>query len=436
MRMKFVLCVAFCVSTLACLTNSAFGQLLYSENFDDGNAVSRWTAQAGKGFDNAFIPVPMDTNFDTSPFPVDGINDNFSGFAYDYSVAGIPSAPNSTGGSTIGLKLQSSLFSNALGGFSANPNGLNLTGDYSVTFDAWSSTVGTTAGFPVGGSGSTMLSTFGVLTTGTASETILSSDGVFFAYTGEGGSAADFRAYSVEDTNSYDGTAGEPNAVYHAGSRNNTAALYSTAFGATTTVPQSVKDAFPNQNMEGTLHPGTPGFQWVANEIRKVGNLVEWYANGVKLITVDMTNFATPTLGGNISFGHADINFSSSQDPEAIDLLFTLIDNIEVNALIAGPTENADFNGDGRVDGRDFLTWQRGFGTPDALLADGDADGDMDVDSDDLLIWQDQYVNGPLVAGINVVPEPTSLISLLGAMIALLFGMPRRALSFAPVRDR
>ena len=425
MKRSLALGIVFSAALLLA-SNSAFGQVLYSENFDDGQASTRWTAQVGKGYDSALVPVPMDTNFDNSPFPVDGVNDDFSGFAYDYSVAGIPSAPGSNG-TTVGMKLQASLFSNALGGFSANPNGLDLntlspTGDYSVKFQAWSSTVGTAAGFPGGGSGSTMLSTFGILTTGTASETILSRDGVFFAYTGEGGSSADFRAYSVEDKNSYDGTAGEPHATYLAGGRNNTSSLYGQVFGTGRTVPQSVIDAFPSQTMTGTLADGAAGFQWVSNEIRKVGNLVEWYANGSLLISVDMTEFSTPTLGGNLSFGHADINFSSSLDPDAVNLLFTLIDNIEVTAISAS-VDNADFNGDGNVDGRDFLTWQRGFGTPDAQLADGDANGDHLVNGDDLVVWQGQYGGGTLSA-VSAVPEPATIVSLLG--VALLASLRRR----------
>lgn len=426
MKTKLALGISLCAASMM-LSSMAFGQLLYSENFDDGQAVDRWTAQAGVGWsDPDLLPRPMDTNFDTEPFSpgVDGINDNFSGFAFDYSTAGVPPAPGSNG-TTIGLKLQSSLFSNVLGGFSANPNDLNLTGDYSVQFDVWASTVGGAAGFPTGGSGSTMLSTFGILTTGTASETILSSDGVFFAATGDGGSASDFRAYSVEDKNSYDGTAGEPNATYHAGSRNGTAQLYIDAVGGDVTVPQSVKDAFPGQNMEGVLSAGATAFQWHHHEIRKIGNIVEWYMNDFKLITVDMTNFATPTLGGNISFGHADINFASSVDINAGDLLFTLIDNIEVHQLTPGGVEDADFDGNGIVDGRDFLTWQRGFGIDDgtAQLGDGDANEDGNVDGADLVVWQGQYGTSPQAA-VAAVPEPATIVSVLFATAFI--GLGRR----------
>jgi hypothetical protein len=53
----------------------------------------------------------------------------------------------------------------------------------------------------------------------------------------------------------------------------------------------------------------------------------------------------------------------------------------------------ADFDNDFDVDGRDFLTWQRGFGTalPAADPQDGDADDDLDVDGTDLDAWASQF---------------------------------------------
>lgn len=53
---------------------------------------------------------------------------------------------------------------------------------------------------------------------------------------------------------------------------------------------------------------------------------------------------------------------------------------------------SADANGNGYVDGGDFLAWQRGYGmTSGATRADGDFDGDGDVDSDDLEIWKAMF---------------------------------------------
>lgn len=432
---------ALCALALVSSGSAVFGQL-YTEDFDDGQAVNRWTAHAGAGFDNLFAPVPMDTNFDRLPFfpSVDGVNDDFSGFSFDYSTVGIPPAPNSAGATTTGLKLQANLFSAALGGFSASPNGLNLTGDYSVKFDHWANTLGP---MPAGGSGSTNLSTFGILTSGTFSQSILSSDGVFFAYTADGESSADYRAYSAEDTNSYDGTAGEPHAVYHAGTRNVPGSvggvpgagqpLYDSAVGTGRMAPQAQIDIFGPSgtgaaDQSGLINGGAAGFRWNEIEIRKVGNFVDWFVNGVNLITVDMTDFAVPTGGGNISFGHSDINFTSSNDPAAADLLFSLVDNIEVTAITA--MDNADFDGDSDVDGKDFLAWQRGFGINDgsAQPADGDATGDGNVDGDDLLVWQTQYAT-PLSVNLAAVPEPTTWASLaVAALLGFVLVSPRRAL--------
>ncbi len=69
-----------------------------------------------------------------------------------------------------------------------------------------------------------------------------------------------------------------------------------------------------------------------------------------------------------------------------------------------------DFNGDGIVDGPDFLAWQRGFGTT--------------YDATDLANWQSNYGSGasPLSAvsgSTAAVPEPTSLLLLLTAITML-----------------
>ena len=59
----------------------------------------------------------------------------------------------------------------------------------------------------------------------------------------------------------------------------------------------------------------------------------------------------------------------------------------------AAPSIAGDFTGDSRVDGSDFLAWQRGFGKPalTAAAPDGDADGDRDVDSADLGLWRTNF---------------------------------------------
>lgn len=72
-----------------------------------------------------------------------------------------------------------------------------------------------------------------------------------------------------------------------------------------------------------------------------------------------------------------------------------------------------DFDGDGDVDGADFVAWQTHFPTGSgAALADGDADGDGDVDGADFVVWQTNFpfIPGP---GASAVPEPSSFAVLL-----------------------
>lgn len=65
----------------------------------------------------------------------------------------------------------------------------------------------------------------------------------------------------------------------------------------------------------------------------------------------------------------------------------------------------ADFNSDGRVDGSDFLVWQRGFASTNAVREHGSADGDLDVDGQDLSIWKQEF---GAIAGLGVASEVNS----------------------------
>jgi hypothetical protein len=86
--------------------------------------------------------------------------------------------------------------------------------------------------------------------------------------------------------------------------------------------------------------------------------------------------------------------------------------NIAGNQFVTVPVPSADFDGDGDVDGRDFLTWQRGFSTGNSRVT-GDADGNGTVNAADLVIWQQQYEDSnPLIASI-AVPEPGTYVLLL-----------------------
>lgn len=79
--------------------------------------------------------------------------------------------------------------------------------------------------------------------------------------------------------------------------------------------------------------------------------------------------------------------------------------------------DSADFNGDGDVNGRDFLVWQRNLGTGTAPH-EGDANYDSIVNAVDLAVWSAQY-GGATLQKAYIVPEPTGTISLL-CFLALL----------------
>lgn len=86
-----------------------------------------------------------------------------------------------------------------------------------------------------------------------------------------------------------------------------------------------------------------------------------------------------------------DAKTGTFADYSSDTFLFTTQENPEDVSITVVQAFDADFDLDGDVDGRDFLRWQRGYGTANADRADGDADDDDDVDGMDLAVWRAQY---------------------------------------------
>lgn len=245
-----------------------------------------------------------------------GPSDAAADFFFDYSTVGIPAAPN--GGGLRGMKLQANLTGGVFSGMSVSPTGQNFAGDYVVEFDWWANFNGP---FPVGGSGSTNLSTFGVGTAGVTPQWPGGvQDSVWFAGTGDGNSTADWRAYSSAAGTGYPN--GDP--VFPFPSRNNTDPYFA-GFG-NNAAPAAQLALYPQQT--GLTNVGSAGMEWHEVDITKSGTTLTWHVDGLLMATIDLN---TVTLGGgNIFFGHSDTNNSSSTDPNDAALLFTLIDNIVV----------------------------------------------------------------------------------------------------------
>jgi len=281
---------------------NASAQNLYTENFDT-NPTANWTVSPTTGAQAADL-------------------------FFDYSTVGIPSAPNSTGGSTRGMKLQANLVGTPgvfPGGVSTSPTGQSFAGDYKLRFDMWMNFNGP---MPAGGSGTTQAGGAGLGTAGTLAQVAGSPtvNSLFFSTTMDGGSAADYRAYSSAAATGYLPASG----IFAAGTgtapdaRNNSNPYYSSFAGQPAPAAQLV--LFPGQT--GTANVGTLAFAWHDVVIEKSGSTVTWSVDGKLLATVDTTGLTLS--GGNVLFNHYDTNATASTDPLSASLLFTLIDNVSV----------------------------------------------------------------------------------------------------------
>jgi T5SS/PEP-CTERM-associated repeat protein len=84
-------------------------------------------------------------------------------------------------------------------------------------------------------------------------------------------------------------------------------------------------------------------------------------------------------------------------------------ESVEVE-VIQLPSQAADFDEDGDVDGDDLAAWRHGFGgSGSASHGEGDADGDLDVDGADFLAWQRQLSVAPVAVAASV-PEPSACV--------------------------
>ena len=384
-------------STVATSTNVT---TLYASDFET-DASANWTVNKG-------------------PATVDEAHN----FYFDYSTVGIPAAPNSAGG-THGLKLQANQSSNVFGGMSVSPTGESFTGDYRLEFDWWSNFNGPAPG---GGSGSTQLSTFGIGTSGTTPQWPGGvQDSIWFAGTGDGNSASDWRAYSPAASTSYVPASG----VYAAGTatspdaRNSSHPYYATFGGISPPAAQAA--IYPQQT--GATLIGSAAFAWHRVEIEKLGDYVTWTLDGKLVATVPAAQ-DTVSTGDNIFFGQSDTNTTSSNDVNDTALLFTLIDNVQVVALdqeihgqkwedldadgihdmgepgLAGVKIYVDVNGngvldlgglagdyndDGRVDAADYVVWRKTLGTAYQLPNEGPGVTPGMVTQEDFNVWRAHY---------------------------------------------
>jgi len=270
---------------------------LFSDNLDAASAAN-WTLNQGADTDSAQT------------------------FGYNYSIDGIPEAPNTTGGNaTSGLKLESNIVDPAaVNVYSLVPNGQNFTGTHQLRFDFWMNW-----NTDVNGAGTTEFLGGGVGHNGTDFDV---TSGAQAIWTSDGGSASDWRAFK-------DGFF-VPGADMSGGTRQGADPYYSDF------IPS---EAPPVDQFQGGVGvAGSPAFKWWTMVISSINpgngvNQVRMFLENpdtlarLPIATINCNDTSDGSSGcsseGNISLFYADFFTSVAPDPA---LQFALIDNVVVDS--------------------------------------------------------------------------------------------------------
>ena len=251
-----------------------------------------------------------------------GIPDYGVDWAFDYGMTPstfngltslIPPAPNSPDGSTRGVRLtvNNNDANAATAAVNIYPKGESFRGNFALKFDLWINYPGDASG--INSTGSTEYAICGLNHLGTqvnwATTSATSSDGIWFAVDGEGGSSsADYRGYVGNLAGPpFDLTPGGTSGL---AASNNSAAIYQTLF--------------PGSRFETA---GAPGKNWVEVELRQTNNVIVWLIDGT--VIAQRTNTSVFT-SGDVMLGFMD-PFASIANPAGD--AFVLFDNVRVEDL-------------------------------------------------------------------------------------------------------
>jgi hypothetical protein len=129
-------------------------------------------------------------------------------------------------------------------------------------------------------------------------------------------------------------------------------------------------------------------------------------ANSTYYLVADVTEFKARTTGPR---GGQKLFIQGNYDGELNNSYGALNLKNQAAATVATmsygtPPSQGDYDNDGDIDGRDFLFWQRSFGTAAVPAGSGaDGDGSGTIDAGDLEIWQNNYGTQPIVAQISAI---------------------------------
>ena len=269
-------------------------------------------------------------------------------FAYNYGAApgsgglAIPSAPHTTDGSTLGLRLRvdnlQSSVGTIVGAIEVSTKTAILPATFTVQVDVWSNYIGATTIASSGTNGSTGVAV-GVGTSGNSIQYIVNNDGLLTEAFGDNGGGADgaYRVYT-------DNVSPRPtptNSNYYAAGTTAGSATFSNAYYTSRypSVSAPAAQSSFSSTQSGSTPAGVQGFAWHVWTIANDGTNLTWSIDGSPITTVPVSSV---TFGGQqVSLGNDDTGLTGSS--AANNQLFNaeIFDNLSITDLAPEPASLA-----------------------------------------------------------------------------------------------
>lgn len=170
-------------------------------------------------------------------------------------------------------------------------------------------------------------------------------------------------------------------------------------------------------SLQGLGGPAAPLIGWGMTAVSRSAErtyTMTFTLDDASTFSIGPETVATPVGSDDTFFGYlaptgrtiVSVNITTPSSNMALD---------DMAFILQASAPTGDFDGDGDVDGADFVAWQTNFpATGGASRASGDSDEDGDVDGADFAVWQTGFPGG-VNNGLTPVPEPAAGLLLLAA---------------------
>jgi hypothetical protein len=183
-------------------------------------------------------------------------------------------------------------------------------------------------------------------------------------------------------------------------------------------------------SLQGLAGPAAPLIGWGITAVSRTADrtyTLTFTLDDASTFVITAETVATPVGSDDTFFGYlapvgrtiVSVNISTPSSNMALD---------DMAFILQAPAPSGDFDGDGDVDGADFIVWQTNFPIlEEASHDDGDADHDGDVDGADFAVWQQGFPSAPS-SGISSIPEPNACLLFLSGSVIACLAYKRRAI--------